>query len=673
MAQTGDYLLFGSFLLSVVTLLDIIFRNKYPVKSSLDLSHIRFLNEQHRTVNLLYLIVSLLTLSIVLLVYYFIVGDFSVYYVWSYSNLATPLLYRISGLWSGSEGTFLLWTWLTYGLLLFAIKKQSLNDKFIKRASAIGLLVGIFFLILSINSSPFMSVYGLDYSAAGIDIPGGDEFGYYYLDIDISDGSGLDPILDNFWMAIHPPLTFIAYALLTIPFAFAIAHMYEKDERWLELSVPWLRLSWIFFVIGIGFVGGLWTYEAGWGIWTWDPVQTASLLPPMVLTAILHAAARKNNNLFKKIMPPLTVAAFIFVLYATHITRSGTWGSIHEFTETMNNSMIFLVMCLICAITLYLMIYRHDSSISYNTEKKDSLYLFTIILLLILSLVSFIGLTLPMIVRILDPAGISISSDFYNRWSYPFVLLLFIALGACNLDGIVGKRKLGIITLLVGLLSFVLFVIQNITISVQSYFTYFLFRHALLLSLLPTMIFVSISVYIRARGNFKFKFNTKVNTRRVGVHLIHLGMVLALVGGVVSTQYQYSENIEFEINEIGVAKEMQSGSLVEVSDFYVGQSETGNWYQKATVDISKNGMSIGKRDALYLRDDVGGEYVISAVVRGVLNDVNIVFHGLYPKPNKPPSIPITITVVPFINLLWLGMAFIGFGALLVYRGSPKIR
>ena len=654
MVQTGDYLLFGSLLISAIALLDMAFRDKYPVTPKLDISHIRFFNEQYRTVNLLYLTVTLLTLSVALLVYYFIVRDFTIYYVWSYSNLATPLLYRISGIWSGSEGTFLLWTWLIYVLLIFAIRKQPLNDKFVKRALAIVLLIGMFFLVISINSSPFMSVYDLDYSGAGIDIPDGADLGYYY-EIDVSDGGGLDPILENFWMAIHPPLTFLAYALLTVPFAFAIAHMYEKDERWLELSIPWLRLSWIFFVIGIGFVGGLWTYEAGWGIWTWDPVQTASLLPPLVLTAILHAAARKNNDLFKKIMPPMTVAAFILVLYATYITRSGTWGSVHEFTETMNNSMIFLAMCSIFVITLYLLVYKNDGSVSYNTEKKDGLYLFTIILLLVVSLVSFIGLTLPMIVRISDPAGMSISSDFYNRWSYPFVLLLFIALGACNLVGMVGKRNLGIISLVVGLLSFVPFVIFS--------------RHTIFLSLLPTMIFASASVYVRARGNF----NVKVNTRRVGVHLIHFGMVLALVGGFVSIQYQYSENIEFEMDELDVGKEMRGGSVVVVSDLYVGQSESENWYQRATVGLYRNGMLIGQRDALYLKDDSGGEYVISAIVRGVLNDVNIVFHGLYQRPNGSQSIPITITVVPFINLLWLGMAFIGFGSLFVYRGSPKIR
>ena len=654
MAQTGDYLLFGSLLISLVALLDIAFRDKYAVTTKLNISHIRFFSEQYRTVNLLYLIVSLLTLSIVLLIYYFIVGNFTVYYVWSYSNLATPLLYRISGLWSGSEGTFLLWTWMIYGLLLFAIKKQSLNDKFIKRALAIGLLVGMFFLILSINSSPFMPIYDLDYSYAGIDI---------------LDGSGLDPILENFWMAIHPPLTFIAYALLTIPFSFAIAHMYEKDERWLELSIPWLRLSWIFFVIGIGFVGGLWTYEAGWGIWTWDPVQTASLLPPMVITAILHAALRKNNNLFKKIMPPLTVAAFTLVLYATYITRSGTWGSIHEFTETVNNSMLFLAMCLICAITLYLLFFRHNGSVSYNIEKKDGLYLFTIILLLILSLVSFIGLTLPMIVRIFDPAGISISSDFYNRWSYPFVLLLFISLGACNLVGIVGKRNLGVITLAVGLLSLVPFIIQKINISEQGSFTYFFMEHTLLLSLLPTMIFAAVSIYIRAKGDI----NVKINTRRIGVHLIHLGMVLALVGGVVSTQYQYTEKIPFEMTEFRDVKEIEGGYLVEVTDFNSGQSKTGNLFQTVKVDISKDGSLIGQKDVFYLRDDAGGEYVIAEIVRGTFTDVNIIFHGIYLSTDKLPWIPISITVVPFINLLWLGMAIIGFGALFVYRGSPKIR
>ncbi|TFH42102.1 MAG: hypothetical protein E4G94_06845 [ANME-2 cluster archaeon] len=639
MFRLGDYLLIFSVIISILILIDSFYFRKNLV------------------LKLLNIVVLLLTLAILLITYYFIIGDFTIYYVWLYSNLATPLIYRIAGVWSGQEGTFLLWVWVIYISLLWTAKKYGTQDLFIKRALAVGLFVGIFFLIISINESPFKSIY---------------DFEHFSQDVDISDGSGLEPILLNFWNTIHPPMTFIAYSLLTVPFAFAVVHMWEPDKRWLKFSLPWLRLSWVFFVLGVGFIGGLWTHEAGWGIWNWDPVQTASFVPLVVLTGILHAAARRKNPTLNRIIPPLTVASFILVILATFITRSGLWGSVHEFTETANNDLLIGAILLIICVGIYLTVRNLSTGFEGRIGKHDYLFIISVFIFIMLVLISLVGLIVPVLFH---SSGIIITPDFYNFWTYPFVILIITVLGMCNFIGLIEKSVLYKLVLLILLLSIIFsFILPSENFQFIQYDNHensHLFENIgiklSILGLVPSILFALSGIIYR----LKYDIRSSLNIRTIGVHIIHLGIILALIGGILSTQFQYSENLEFKVEDVGYEKEIGGEYSLKISNFIVNQGDKENWIQTATIQVYKNGENIGSDESVYLRNSGGEEFVKGSVIRGSLKDIKIQFHGLFPKPNEAPIIPITFTVVPLINLLWIGMAATGIGAFLVFLSPGR--
>ncbi len=642
MFRLGDYLLFSSFIVSIIILFD------------------HFFLKRNLTLRLLYLVVSLLSLAIVLITYYFITGDFTVYYVWLYSNTATPFIYRVAGVWSGQEGTFLLWVWIIFISLLWTARKYQTDDEFIKKTLIVGVLMGTFFLILSINASPFKSIY---------------DYKYFYQGMDISDGNGLDPILLNFWNTIHPPMTFIAYSLLTMPFAYSIAQMWHQDRRWVSLSLPWLRLSWLFFAVGVGLIGGLWTYEAGWSIWAWDPVQTVSIIPMFVITAVLHAASRKQNPMFDKLLPIITSASLVLVILATFITRSGMWGSVHEFTQTSNNILLIGALVLMTVAVIYLSIKKWPNPSYTKFAKGDNWFIYSVAVFLIFTLVLLIGLLLPVLVS----PDLTITPDFFNLWCYPLVILLFVLLGICNLYGIISQQvmqRLLIITLLTScILAFIVpsadfqFILTS-NGQATSIFTS-LGTHFSILGMVPAVVFASGGIFKRIKHDIGYG----ITARQFGIHLIHFGIILALIGGVISTQFQEKYTLEFNMNEIGQVRQNAGEFSVSTSHFIVNEGEKDSWVQTATFDIYKDGRMIGSKDAIYMRDIGGVEYTLPSIIRGLSKDIKIEYHGLTPKKNEPPTIPVTIKVVPFINLLWVGMAAIGLGAFIVfsYPGKPGIR
>ena len=145
------------------------------------------------------------------------------------------------------------------------------------------------------------------------------------------DGNGLNPLLRNLWMTIHPPLLFVGYAFVTIPFAASMANLISDDRRWSRISLQWSRVAWLFLTLGIG-IGAIWAYVelAFGGYWAWDPVEVGSFIPWFTLTAFLHAQLmNKRKGEYNIIVSILGMATFVLVIFATYITRCGVWDSVH--------------------------------------------------------------------------------------------------------------------------------------------------------------------------------------------------------------------------------------------------------------------------------------------------------------------------------------------------------
>ncbi len=250
--------------------------------------------------------------------------DFSNAYVWGYSSKSLPLHFLISTFYAGQEGSFMFWV-LCSAILSFFLLRYTRERNLEAHVMSIFLATQSFLLLLLLTKSPFRSIWNV---YAGQIAPGTIP----------QDGRGLNPLLQNFWMVAHPPILFIGFAASAIPFSFAVAALWRKEfTTWLKNASPWVLFSGL--VLGLGIMlGAYWAYGVlGWGgYWGWDPVENSSLIPWIVLMALLHTSiVQKRTGHLVGTNFFLAIAAFVLVLYSTFLTRSGVLGdsSVHSFTD----------------------------------------------------------------------------------------------------------------------------------------------------------------------------------------------------------------------------------------------------------------------------------------------------------------------------------------------------
>ncbi len=260
------------------------------------------------------------------LVYSFVHNDFSVAYIAEHSNSRLPLFYQVAALWGGHEGSLLLWTLIlaiwSVAVLIFS---TSLPRSFSSRVLGVmGLISGGFLLFMLWTSDPFQRLI----PAAG-------------------DGADLNPVLQDFALAIHPPMLYTGYVGFSVAFAFACAAMLEGrlDQAWAKWTRPWTIFAWMFQTVGIA-LGSWWAYyELGWGgWWFWDPVENASFMPWLVGTALIHSlSVTEKRGIFKSWTLLLAIFAFSLSLIGTFIVRSGVLVSVHSFATDPKRGLFILV------------------------------------------------------------------------------------------------------------------------------------------------------------------------------------------------------------------------------------------------------------------------------------------------------------------------------------------
>jgi cytochrome c-type biogenesis protein CcmF len=258
-------------------------------------------------------------------------------YAYSHSSTTLPVQYIVSSFWEGQEGSFLLWMlWhsLIGLVLMYSAKKWESRTLSILSLIQIilgSMLIGVYVGDLKIGSSPFILVRETMANAPIFQNPD-------YLKLYLTNGNGLNPLLQNFWMTIHPPVLFLGFATTAVPFSFALASLWKKDyQSWIYPALPWTIFN--ICILGIGIMmGGMWAYESlnFGGYWAWDPVENASLVPWLVMVAGLHTLIIFKNTqkaLFSTYL--LLISGFFLILYATFLTRSGILGesSVHSFTD----------------------------------------------------------------------------------------------------------------------------------------------------------------------------------------------------------------------------------------------------------------------------------------------------------------------------------------------------
>ena len=407
----GKFLIYIAFAASIVTIICFFKVHLKKDKKILKLGRLFF----HITA------ISVIS-SAVFLLYLILTHQFQYAYVYEYSDTQLQLPLLISTFYAGQEGSFMLWTLFTVIIGVVLLNYVSNGDRLEPQVMSIYTLVIAFLTLIMILKSPFNYIWEM--------FPGDVKAGFIP-----EEGRGLNPLLQNFWMTIHPPILFIGFASLTVPFSFAIgAMMKNKYNEWVVYSMPWMLFSG--GVLGLGIMmGGYWAYSIlGWGgYWGWDPVENSSLIPWIITVAGIHTMLiQKKSGGYKKTNLILGVLAFLLVLYSTFLTRSGVLGesSVHSFVDPGAEVYLALVLfiSLFIIISLGLILFRLKDLKSAGREitaflTKETFLFIGSLALCASALVITAGTSWPLITKgTIEPA-------FYNRMTLPIAMVILAVMG----------------------------------------------------------------------------------------------------------------------------------------------------------------------------------------------------------------------------------------------------
>jgi cytochrome c-type biogenesis protein CcmF len=637
----------------------------------------------------------LLLIDYFLLVYYFVVSDFTYNYVWVFSDRGLSLYYKISAALAGQQGTFLFWAAIIgAGALWLNEKKESTSD-FITKTQIVVFIIGLFFIFLTLLESPFKSIYALYPELTVGFIP--------------DDGNGLNPLLIDPWMAVHPLVMFVGYAAVTNPFAISIVYLYESirgrgseiEKIGIKNVVQFCRVAWFFLTFAIA-IGGFWAYTVlGWGgFWAWDPVETASFIPWVMLTAAMHTLVEhKRNKLKYAILAPVLVSlSFSLVLYATLVTRSGFFESVHAFGAGTTGSYLVmatlistLVPIIIGAIRYAVVEDKHKTTKEESTfVNKTNIFYVTILFLIVITYISVWGVTYPALLKLLAGRKVGTGVAFYNLWGYPFFMGIFFLAGFCLNYKTSTKEKsikeagiffaLTIIAALIRPTDAWNIVDYSAVVSADSPFLYSFIGGASALSFIPLMVYIIYGLTNRYNDLVKTSKKRDFKLKEIGIICIHLGIVFITLGGVFSTMFTTEFSGSANINQKGsitavpntpfglsvidyetIADYGDDGEEVEapppppgmsISEFY-SEIDTGNF--RDTYSIRGMISESSQTDHItYLRLTEGNEELWVAIdkIENVPSGINVVAEGSIMMNFQSPTLGRTFELIMFSTRLY---------------------
>ena len=534
---------------------------------------------------------GLAVLGIMVTLFYLIYNHyFEYYYVWSHSSKSLSVEYMISCFWEGQEGSFLLWTFwhvVLGGILIKAARQWEgpvMTVVLLAQVTLSSMLLGFTIGTFDIGSNPFVLLRNAKPDAPIFQFEN-------YLSM-IEDGRGLNPLLQNYWMVIHPPVLFLGFASTIVPFAFAIAGLWkQKFKEWIKPALPWTHFSILALGTGV-LMGGAWAYEAlnFGGFWAWDPVENAALVPWLLLVAGLHGMVIfKNRGTGLKSTLIFIILGFLLILYATFLTRSGVLGdsSVHSFTDLGLSGQLLIFIFIFLGVSAYLMI-RHWSVIPGRREDDNLLsrefwmYIGALVLTLSAFHVTFVT-SFPVInkipgVNLAPPADLI---QHYNKVQLPIAVVILMLSGFSQFlkykVSKVGKffRELGLILLGSAVLTgFMIWLtgMENIIFSILLFASVF--------GVVGNAGFIGPQL---KSGKFRFTASS----------ISHIGFALLIMGALISTSQQqvisinkqgvdFGENFDEKDNRENIFLQKFSPKIME--DYmvtYVGDTtDQPNTYYK---------------------------------------------------------------------------------------------
>ncbi len=451
--------------------------------------------------------------------------DYSIGYIYSYSDSSLPLHYLLSCFYAGQEGSFLFWALCSslIAILLRAHARRRGNESWVM---TVFLGVQALLLFLLVIKSPFRSIWDVFPQIPSGQVP--------------VEGRGLNPLLQNFWMVVHPPVLFIGFAAMAVPFSLTIAGLWKKDEQILvQQGFPWVLFSVALLGLGL-MLGAYWAYGVlGWGgYWGWDPVENSSLVPWLTGAALLHTMlAQRRTGKYVRTNFALAIVSFFLVLYSTFLTRSGVLGdaSVHSFTDPGAGAYWTLLAILaLVAVTggVFLALrfreLRPEQRDSSLLTRETSLGAGAIALLLSAAVVLF-GTSLPIF------SSIRVEPSFYDATNFPLAVAMLLLVGISLsmqwrlADGAMTLRRswkplAG--SLLAGLVSWLLGA-----------------RDAMALVLIVSAFF-ALAVNIDAAAKI-----IRGDPRFLGGKIAHAGMAVFLLGVIITGRFSAMEHVPLPLNQ----------------------------------------------------------------------------------------------------------------------------
>jgi cytochrome c-type biogenesis protein CcmF len=567
-------------------------------------------------------------------------NDFSFSYVSEHTSRALPLGYKLSAFWGGQEGSLLLWLLILTGYAALAVTLNRRSRELVAWVVPVIAAVACFFaFMLNFVSSPFAT------AAAP------------------ADGAGMNPSLQNPYMLAHPPLLYLGYVGLTVPFAFAMGALLSRqtDERWIVATRRWTLSAWAF--LGVGqLIGAHWAYvEIGWGgYYAWDPVENAALMPWLAATAFLHSVMIQEKRGMLKVWNMILVAlAFCLSIFGTFLTRSGVINSIHSFSQSPLGGW-FLGFIVVCVVFSVVLIYLRLPLLRARTQleslvSREATFLYNNLLLVAFCLTILWGVMWPILTQAVTGDVRSVSKPYYNFFLHSFglPLLLLMGIGPLVAWRRASLRSLGrtfLIPLAAAVVTGIALIAAGFGSSVPGLLAY------------TFSAFVAASIVLefvrgrRAAGSV-FRLVAR-NRRRYGGYLVHAAILLLAIGIAGSSAYQ-------TVRERG----LKQGQSMEVAGYTMTYEKLETHQEpnavavRAIVDVSRGGSHVATLDpgknSYPVEKQTSNEVSIYHDPRN-LGDVFLIADGIEPKTG---TLFLKTLVKPLVNLIWAAGFLFVFGSL----------
>jgi len=608
-----------------------------------------------------------ITTSIACLGYLFAVSDFSIKYIAAHSNRDLPMYFKVSSIWGGQEGSLLFWGWLlTVYSALVIIQNWRKHSAMMPYVVAVLMATSFFFTSMHLFIvNPFNQTVMLQADASPIPfVP--------------RDGNGLNPLLQDAYMVIHPPMLYLGFVGFAVPFAFAMAAMITKQlgDTWIRTTRRWTMVAWMFLSIGI-LLGGKWAYhELGWGgFWAWDPVENASLMPWIIGTAFLHSVmVQEKKGMLKVWNMVLIILTFIMSIFGTLLTRSGMVQSVHAFAQSPVGGYFRAFIIVALSGALYLLFDRLPYLKSENQMEsivsRESSFMFNNLILLAACFAVFWGTMFPIVSEAVTGSKITVGPPFFNKVNVPIAIFLMFLTGVgpllawrrASTDSL--KRNFlwpAIIALASGVVLYFrgvqhfyawLSVVMSIFVTITIIREFYKGAAARTVGTGET--------FIEAVANLTLR-----NTRRYGGYIIHFGFVLLFIGWAGQAFTTDTEG------ELGIGETISLREYTLRMD-KLGIDDNPNYAaDKATLSLFEYGKKVANlypEKRLYKAGQEQQPTTEVSIYSTMKNDVYVVFQG-GTRDGKKAIIQIFYN--PLTMWVWIGGIVLVVGTLIALLPNKK--